>query len=230
MRLSEGQTTLTFIYGQVDDQGQSATVGVQKDSTTFEQCACSTGGLHADLAITFTLPPAPGPTPSVTSLALPFTDVHQSDYFYYGAQLLYGRGAISGYDDHTFRPGNSTTRGQLTKIIVRALGWAIDTSNGPHFTDVPADSPFYLYIETAFHHGIITGYADHTFLPGGDVDRAARLPRSPSRRQVGRCIRRRGNASATCCPTTRSTPILIPPPTMASSPAMTTTRSIPKGT
>ena len=42
-----------------------------------------------------------------------------------------------GYADGTFRWGNNVTRGQLCKIVVLAEGWAIDTTGGPHFSDVP---------------------------------------------------------------------------------------------
>ena len=74
--------------------------------------------------------------------------------------------------DRTFRPGNAVTRGQISKIIVRAAGWPINTSGGPHFTDVPPTNPFYGDIETAFHRGIITGYSNNTFGWGNDATRA----------------------------------------------------------
>ena len=54
-----------------------------------------------------------------------FSDVQPADYFYEPVRYLYCHGVISGYDDHTFRPYNLTTRGQLTKIVVLAEGWAI---------------------------------------------------------------------------------------------------------
>jgi hypothetical protein len=84
---------------------------------------------------------------------------------------LYCHGAISGYSDGTFRPYNNTTRGQLSKIVVLAEGWAIDTTGGPHFSDVPTSNPFYTFIETAFNHAIISGYSDGTFRPGNNVTR-----------------------------------------------------------
>ena len=68
-------------------------------------------------------------------------------------QYLTCRGAISGYSDNTFRPYNDTTRGQLTKIVVIAEGFPIDTTGGPHFTDVPTTNPFYVFIETAYNRG-----------------------------------------------------------------------------
>ena len=66
-------------------------------------------------------------------------------------QELTCRGAISGYSDNTFRPYNNTTRGQLTKIVVLAEACHIDTTGGPHFTDVPTTNPFFAFIETAYN-------------------------------------------------------------------------------
>ncbi|MDQ2806871.1 MAG: S-layer homology domain-containing protein [Chloroflexota bacterium] len=87
-----------------------------------------------------------------------FTDVQTSDYFAVAVQYLACRNVISGYSDGTFRPSSQTTRAQLAKIIVGGEGWAINTTGGPHFTDVPAGNVFYPFIETALNHGIISGY------------------------------------------------------------------------
>jgi hypothetical protein len=100
-----------------------------------------------------------------------FSDVSPSDYFYEAVRYLYCEGAKSGYADGTFRPYNNTTRSQLTKIVVLARHWPIDTTGGPHFTDVPPSHPFYQYVETAFIHGIITGYDDGTFRPFNNATR-----------------------------------------------------------
>jgi hypothetical protein len=55
------------------------------------------------------------------------------------------------------------------KIVVGGRGWTIDTTGGPHFTDVPQGSTFYDYIETAFNKGIINGYGNGTFGPGDNI-------------------------------------------------------------
>jgi hypothetical protein len=99
--------------------------------------------------------PLPGAQPPPGCL---FFDVCQSDYFYTPVQYLVARGAVSGYADLTFRPGNTTTRGQLAKMVVLAEGFSINTAGGPHLRDVPATSPFYNYIETAYNRGLISGY------------------------------------------------------------------------
>jgi len=66
--------------------------------------------------------------------------------------------AINGYADGSFRPNNNTTRAQLTKIVVLGFQMPIVTPSQPHFADVPADSPFYPYVETAVQRGLISGY------------------------------------------------------------------------
>src|SRR5262249_2049157 len=80
-------------------------------------------------------------------------------------------GILCGYGDGTFRPYNDVTRGQLCKIVVIAMGWPDDCPTPGHFSDVPPGSPFYCYIETAYNHGVINGYADGTFRPGNDATR-----------------------------------------------------------
>jgi hypothetical protein len=100
-----------------------------------------------------------------------FTDVQESDYFYEAVRHLFCNGAISGYEDSTFRPYNNATRGQLTKIVVLAKGWPTDVTGGPHFSDVPEANPFYNYVETAYNHGIISGYTDGTFRWANDITR-----------------------------------------------------------
>jgi hypothetical protein len=115
--------------------------------------------------------PSLTPTITATPCSITFADVQVTDYFYEPVQYLYCRGVISGYDDNTFRPYNNTTRGQLTKIVVLAEGWGLYTPASPTFTDVPADHPFFAYVETAAIHVIISGYDDNTFRPGNNVTR-----------------------------------------------------------
>lgn len=127
-----------------------------------------------------------------------FEDVAASNVFYPFIETAYNNNVVGGYKCGTvtgencdtqnrpyFRPSIPVTRGQLTKIIVVAMKWSLNTTGGPHFTDVPnlALDPFYPYIETAFHRGVISGYtcggAGETcdtknrpyFRPGNDTTR-----------------------------------------------------------
>src|SRR5206468_3237809 len=58
---------------------------------------------------------------------------------------LMSRGGVIGYPDGSFRPDNWVTRGQFCKIVWSAACWPIDTTGGPHFSDVPVGSTFYAH-------------------------------------------------------------------------------------
>ena len=127
-------------------------------------------------------PPTATPLPSATPAATPtnvagqiFTDVPPSNTFYTPINWIYNHGIVSGYSNPDgslrFQPTSSATRGQVCKIITLATGWAIDTSGGPHFSDI-AGTTFYTFIETAYHHGVIAGYSDGTFRPSATTSRA----------------------------------------------------------
>src|SRR5205823_9303237 len=115
-------------------------------------------------------------TDTPTPCSISFTDVHPEDYYYQPVTWLFCHGAISGYGDGTFRPGNNTTRGQLSKIVVLAEGWQLLNPPTPTFRDVPTTDAFYTFVETAYSHNIISGYGCGTgcleFRPGNNVTRA----------------------------------------------------------
>ncbi|MDQ3927641.1 MAG: S-layer homology domain-containing protein, partial [Chloroflexota bacterium] len=100
-----------------------------------------------------------------------FSDVASSDHYYEGVRYLYCAGAISGYSDNTFRPGNPTTRGQVSKIIVLAKGWSLNNPASASFWDVPRGSTYYTYVETAKARGVINGYSDGSFRLNDNVSR-----------------------------------------------------------
>lgn len=50
-----------------------------------------------------------------------FSDVPSTNPFYQYIETAYERGVISGYADATFRPFNNITRGQVSKVIYRAI-------------------------------------------------------------------------------------------------------------
>jgi hypothetical protein len=99
-----------------------------------------------------------------------FADVEWNSTFYVYIRALTCRGVVNGYADGTYRPGASLTRGQMAKIVVNAAGWPLVNPQNPTFSDVLTDHPFYVFVETAYAHGVISGYGD-TFRPGNDVTR-----------------------------------------------------------
>jgi hypothetical protein len=200
VQLEETTNRISFLYQNLDSPygyGYSATEGIENAAGTdgimlgFNQSG-SVGNnrayrftpgtppiitpcLPAPTA-TSTVTPIPGtPTATPTACTITFTDVSPTDYYYVPVTYLYCHGAISGYADNTFRPGNLTTRGQLSKIVVLAEGWVIYTPPTPTFRDVDTTNAFYTHIETAYHQGIISGYNCGTgcleFRPGNNVTR-----------------------------------------------------------
>ncbi|HVG00268.1 MAG TPA: S-layer homology domain-containing protein [Chloroflexia bacterium] len=120
-----------------------------------------------------------------------FADVPSNSPFWLFTERVYAHGAITGYacggdgepcdgpGRGSFRPGAKLTRGQLAKITTSVAGYN-ETPVGESFKDVASDSPFYQYIERAFAHGVISGYAcggpgepcpGAYFRPGNNVTR-----------------------------------------------------------
>jgi plastocyanin len=103
-----------------------------------------------------------------------FNDVPTDHPFYDFIETAWYDGLTTGYKcggegepcpGVYFRPNAKITRAEMCKIVVLAHGLHIDTSGGPHFTDVPTEHLFYNFIETAWRHGFIKGYSDNTFRP-----------------------------------------------------------------
>jgi competence protein ComEC len=89
-----------------------------------------------------------------------FSDVPASNPFFGYVEAVYARGLVSGYSNGTFRPYNSITRGQLSKMVVQAAGYSLMDPVTPTFADVPRSSTFHTYIETAYANGMLGGYSD----------------------------------------------------------------------
>src|SRR5207248_3825087 len=98
-----------------------------------------------------------------------FSDVALSYPFAAYVETAYAHGLLSGYADGTFRPANSVTRGQLAKIVAVAAGLTPLTPAKASFRDVSPGSAFYGYVEAAYSHGLLSGYADGTFRVGAQA-------------------------------------------------------------
>ncbi|MEA2576148.1 MAG: hypothetical protein QOH93_3446 [Chloroflexia bacterium] len=97
-------------------------------------------------------------TPFVCNIE--FTDVPPGSTFYSYIHCLACKGVISGYGDHTFRPANNITRGQIAKIVANAAGFN-EAVEGQTYADViPSDDPssFYVYIERLSNRNVMSGY------------------------------------------------------------------------
>jgi hypothetical protein len=116
-----------------------------------------------------------------------FTDVTIYHPFYVYIRCLYCRGIVSGYSDGTFRPYNQVTRGQAAKMVSNAAGYSDPIpATQQTFTDVPPTHPFWLWIERAALHGVISGYTTSPPCAGG---LPCYLPHSPlTRGQLAKIV------------------------------------------
>ncbi|HEY0069042.1 MAG TPA: S-layer homology domain-containing protein [Chloroflexia bacterium] len=111
-----------------------------------------------------------------------FADVEPGDPFYIYVERLAQTGAVSGYpcgesgpsepcddlDRPYFRPNNSATRGQISKIVAIAAGFEEEIPDDQQtFTDVSSSSPFWVYIERLASREVISGYGDPEKCPTG---------------------------------------------------------------
>jgi hypothetical protein len=154
-----------WAYSFIEFLAQRGIISGYADGTFRPNSTATRAQLSKMVVVARGWPITTPPTPT-------FRDVPATHAFYQYIETARAHNVISGYADGTFRPNNVVTRGQTAKMIVTAFGWALNTSGGPHFSDVPSSNAFYAYIETAFNRGIVTGYADGTFRPNASVTRA----------------------------------------------------------
>jgi hypothetical protein len=106
--------------------------------------------------------------PAATPCPVQFTDVPATNTFYASIRCLACLGIVSGYPcggpgepcpGAYYRPNNNVTRGQVSKIVSGAAGFADPVpSTQQTFQDVAPGSTFWEYIERLSRRGIIGGY------------------------------------------------------------------------
>jgi hypothetical protein len=107
-----------------------------------------------------------------------FTDVPRSAWYYPYVTELEEMGVIDSTD--TFRPNDALKRNEFMKMIIIAIG-GFEGYTRPavaSFTDVSRDNWAFDYIEAAFTHGIVSGYADSAGNPTGQFGPGDTLTRA----------------------------------------------------
>jgi hypothetical protein len=84
-------------------------------------------------------------------------------------EYLSDQSILGGYADGSFRPEAPVTRAQLAKVLAYTYQWGLIKPMEGRFTDVPADSWMFPYVETAVARGVMEGYHDGTFRPNASV-------------------------------------------------------------
>ena len=82
-------------------------------------------------------------------------------------------GVVDGYEDGSFKPQGTLTRGAAAKIICNLIlgpttAGELHADTAP-YKDVPTSNTFSGYIAYCAKEGIISGYADGTFRPAGTL-------------------------------------------------------------
>ena len=161
-----------------------------------------------------------------------FTDVPSTHTFYQWIEVGVANGVVGGYNcggpfeacnpqsSPYFRPGANVTRGQLSKMISNAKGWSPLLPSVPTFEDVPADNPFFGFVERVSANGIIGGY--ECGRPGEPCPgRYFRPSNDSTRAQASKII---WLAIGDPAPPPPPPPVLTVVPTIRSTPAATATR------
>ena len=101
-----------------------------------------------------------------------FPDVNADDWFNVTVSSLANMGAISGYEDGTFRPNEPITRAELAAMAERFYeAFDAEYEEGT-FLDVEGDEWFADAIAAAKELGILGGYPDGTVRPNNNITRA----------------------------------------------------------
>jgi hypothetical protein len=102
-----------------------------------------------------------------------FTDVPLTHPFYDYTALLRQNGVTTGCTAATYCPDAATTRGQMAVFLMRSAlgGDAFPFPQTPYFTDVPAEHPYFKYIQKMRELGVTAGCTSTTYCPDAPVTR-----------------------------------------------------------
>ncbi|GLC88994.1 S-layer homology domain-containing protein [Lysinibacillus piscis] len=98
-----------------------------------------------------------------------FKDVNKSNQYYKAIATLVNLGVVQGYEDNTFRPDDTITRGQMAMMVAQATG--LTAQGKSPFADVPQDSPFANAVTALHEAGIAKGISATEFGVGKNVTR-----------------------------------------------------------
>ena len=103
---------------------------------------------------------------SVSVFAADFNDVSSSHTNYEAIDTLKTLDIVNGYSATKYGPNDILTRAQLCTMIVRAV-YGDDThyNSVNVFNDVSVSHWARIYIDTAYNHGVMSGYGNGTFGP-----------------------------------------------------------------
>ena len=108
----------------------------------------------------------------ITAVNASYSDVSLNDSYAVSAMRLQDLGILSGYEDGSFRPDNTITRAEFTKIVVCMMDKESEAKSSAGLTgffDVDIASWHTHYIRYAVSRDILSGYADGSFRPDSTI-------------------------------------------------------------
>lgn len=103
------------------------------------------------------------------SVALPFLDVGQNEWFREAVAYVYGTGLMNGTSGNRFSPGDTTTRAMIVTILHRYEGKPAAGAAG--FRDVPTGQYYTEAVAWAASTGVVYGYEGNLFKPDQMITR-----------------------------------------------------------
>ena len=106
----------------------------------------------------------------ITITDMPYTDVHEGQFFYEPVKFVDGQGYMEGIGDGLFAPNQTLNRAMVATVLYRMAGTPEVTST-ESFSDVVPGSYYENAVAWAAAEGITLGYGDQTFRPLRDISR-----------------------------------------------------------
>lgn len=111
-------------------------------------------------------PERPETTPPVP---MSYPDIQTGAWYHDAVSFVHSKSLMSGFDDGSFRPEASTTRGMVAAVLYRLDG--ADTPNLSDFQDVKPDAYYANAVAWGASNGIISGYSADIFGPDDPITR-----------------------------------------------------------
>lgn len=109
-------------------------------------------------------------TQTTSLAATTFSDVSQKHWAASTIYDLVAKGYMQGYQDGTFKPNQTTTRGEAAVIIARTMGIDVKTDFQPSFQDVPETHPYYKQVSKLTELGVLQN--GNFFYPNAQLKRS----------------------------------------------------------
>ncbi len=99
-----------------------------------------------------------------------YTDVNTEAWYHEAVDFVIAAGIMSGYNENTFAPHDTTTRAMIATVLWRMEGSPAPAKKNP-FTDVATGEWYTAAVVWAEENGIVNGIGDSLFDPTGEITR-----------------------------------------------------------